>query len=451
MFVFRLDGTYHFYVSVHGECSSGGGRGEMKPGVRLSRGEWMLLLMLAAVQFTHLVDFMIVMPLGPQYMTKLGLTAEKFGWVVSVYGICASISGLLASSFMDRFDRKRSLLVLYSGFTLATFACAIASDYVPLLIARGLAGAFGGLMAANILAIVGDSIPYERRGTAMGIVMAGFSLALIVGVPAGLLSANRFGWWAPFVAIGSVATVVIVGLALVMPPLRGHLGKTAERPTVSIWHVFTGSNYVRAYSLSTALVFSSFVVGPFTAAYFVANVGIQQEHLAWIYVIGGIATLLTMMLIGRIADRFGKLRVFRVLALVTVVPLLLLTNLGSVGLPTAIAVSTLFMITTSGRMVPGTALITASAAPRFRGQFLSVNASIQQMAMGLAAALGGLIIGGGKEGQPLTNFHVVGYIATAFTVLSVILAGRLRRDQGDVAPDATAVEETEPLADAVPV
>ena len=415
---------------------------------RLTRAEWMLLLVLAAIQFTHLVDFMIVLPLGPQYIRVLKITPQEFGILVSVYGFSAGISGLLSALFVDRFDRKRAVLFLYAGFTVSTLLCAVAGNFWVLLAARALAGGFGGVVAANVLAIVGDVIPFSRRATAMGIVMSAFSLGLILGVPLGLHFAEEYGWWVPFAVLGALSAVVWVMVLFVLPPMRGHLDESTsgkrslEQALRDLLDVLTNPNHVRAYALMVALVLGVFMIVPYIATYMVANVGIDRSDLKWIYLCGGLTTICTVTVFGRLADRFGKLLVFRVMALFTVVPILLITNLPPAPLWVAIASSTLFMVTTSGRMVPAQALITACAQPQQRGSFLSVVSSVQQLASGVAAILGGMILGkaaGGEGGEvptdttaiePITGYVWVGLISAAFTVLSVILGGYLRAAPG---------------------
>jgi predicted MFS family arabinose efflux permease len=306
--------------------------------------------------------------------------------------------------------------------------------------ARAVAGGFGGLIAANVLAAVGDVFGAERRGTAMGIVMWGFSLATIAGVPAGLIVAEELNdWRAPFAGLAGLGLVLLILCWLWLPPLRGHLGPTGCPPRASLWQVLTHPNHLPAYALSTALVLSTFMVIPFLAAYLVDNVGRPKDELPLVYVVGGLTTLVSGPLIGWLSDRYGKLLMLRVLATLAVVPILVYTHLPPVSLPVALVVATLFMVLASGRMVPAMALITGCAEPHLRGGFLSVNASVQQMAMGLAAAVAGQLITEGPGGA-LEGFGTVGVLASAAALLSVILAGRLRTAPGGgSAPDAKAV------------
>jgi predicted MFS family arabinose efflux permease len=403
---------------------------------RLTRAEWLLLLVLAAVQFTHIIDFMIVMPLGPRYMEELQITPQEFGFMVSAYAFSASVAGLLAAWFIDRFDRKTALLGLYAGFTLGTLFCAIAPNYLLLLLARAVAGAFGGVSAACLMAVIGDVFPDSRRGTATGVIMSAFSVASIAGVPAGLYLAGLLGWRAPFAVLAAMGVPVLALMYQVLPPLRGHLAREHHGEDVSTWSVLVQPGHVRAYALMTMLVMSTFMIVPYMATYLVANTGRSEQELAHVYLWGGLTTLLTLTIIGRLADRFGKLPVFRVLALLTIVPILVVTNLPQVSLVQAVLVTTVFMVVSSGRMVPAMALITASAAPRVRGSFLSVNSAVQQTASGLAALVGGALLDKGPGGE-LTGFPLVGILATVAAVGSVWLGGQLRTAQGG--RDATIV------------
>jgi predicted MFS family arabinose efflux permease len=393
----------------------------------LTGREWLLLLVLSAVQFTHILDFVIVMPLGPQFKSDLNLNDQWFGFLVSAYAFSAALAGLLAAWFIDRFDRKTALLGLYAGFTVGTLCCGAAPNYPLLLAARALTGAFGGVVAACILAIVGDAFPGVRRGRAMGAIMSSFSVASIAGVPAGLYLANLVNWRAPFLALAGLSAAVSVLVGLTLPPMRGHLAR--GRTVSNLWGIFLEPAHLRAYLLMTAIVFSTFMIVPYLASYLVANTGRTNEELPYVYLGGGLATLVTMTFFGWLSDRLGKLLMFRTLAFFTLMTILLVTNLPSVALATVLTVCTLFMVTTSGRMVPAMALITASAAPLNRGGFLSVNASVQQTAMGLASALGGLMLGQGVHGE-ITGFPLVGGLACAATLASIWLAGRLQPADG---------------------
>jgi predicted MFS family arabinose efflux permease len=402
--------------------------------------EVLVLLVLAAVQFANVMDFMIIMPLGPQYRRDLHLNPQAFGWLVSVYGFSSSLSGLLAAWFLDRFDRKRTLLVLYGGFTAATLLCAASGDFYYLLAARGLAGVFGGVMGATVFAIVGDLFADARRGRAMGAVMAAFSVASIAGIPAGLQLAEWFGWWAPFAAIGMLCIPIWPLTWFVLPPLRGHLHRRHSNPLVEYVEILTRPTHLRSYLLTTLLVMSSLMVAPYLTTFLVANVGRATSEMFWIYLCGGLTALVTMTLIGWWADRWGKLPVFRLMAFSTAIPMLLLTNLPQgTGLGAVLLVTTLLFVTTSGRMVPGMAMITASATPRHRGSFLSVNTAVSHMALGLAPVVAGWVLGDTDSDAPLVHFPLIGVLAALTAIAAGFLGGWIQPAPGG--KDATTSVE----------
>lgn len=396
--------------------------GESKP-IR----ERLLLFVLAAIQFTAIVDFLIILPLGPQYMRVLGITPAQFGLIVSAYAISAGVSGIGTALFLDRFDRKRALLTLYFGFVVGTFFCAVAPTYRLLVVARAVAGAFGGVAGALILAIVGDVVPEQRRGAAMGMVMSSFSVASICGVPIGLLLASTFNWHVPFFALAGFSLFVLAAAARVLPSLRGHLVKAREQnPVTQIVAVLAHPDHQIAFVFMALLTFTGFIIFPNIANYMVMNVGLTERQLPLIYLAGGLCTVFSLNLIGKWADRAGKVRVFTLVSLSAVIPIIALTNLPRVPLVTALAVSTIFMVCMSGRMVPAMALMTASIEARYRGGFMSINSSVQQFASGLAAYASGRIMGQTAGGQ-LTHVHVLGIISIACALACIYLARHLKR------------------------
>ena len=408
---------------MNDEATAAAGKREALP--RLTAAEWVLLLVLAALGFTHNLDYMIMMPLMPYFQHEMDISERQFGLLVASYAFSAGVSGLLAALFIDRFDRKRALLWLYFGFMVGTLLCAVAPGHVSLLLARTVAGAFGGVVSAVVLAIIGDVFSDRRRGRAMGVVMTAFSLALIVGLPIGLTLADNYGWRTAFGALAGVSGVVLVMAWCVLPPLRGHLARGPSSAS-NLWAALSHPLHVRAYVLMIALVFSTLMIVPYLADYLVKNVGRPKTELRWIYLCGGLSTLLALPLVGRIADRLPKLMVFRTLAILAIIPALIVTHLPPVALLVTILVSSSFMVLTAGRMVPGMAMLTACALPRYRGSFMTINSSVQQVAAGLAAIAGGLILGDTKASEALTRFDLVGYLASGAMVVSVILAGRLR-------------------------
>jgi predicted MFS family arabinose efflux permease len=388
--------------------------------------ELALLFTLAAVQFTHIVDFMIMMPLGPQFMRLFGIGPQPFSMLVSSYTLAAAASGFVAAFWIDRCDHKRALLALYAGFIVATGLCGFAPSYAWLLAARVVAGAFGGVIGGLVFAIVADAVPYARRARATAIVAASFSLAAVAGVPLAIWLAVHFSWRTPFLALAALSVGVGVIALRLLPPLRAHLAHAQPRhPVEQLVRIFGVRNHLRAFALMITMMFAGFTVIPFIAPYTVANVGIAEADLALMYFAGGCATLVTAQVIGHLADRHGKKRVFTCVAIASIVPLLVTTHMPALPLAAVIACATLFFVLVTGRFGPAMALISGSAEPRLRGSFMSFNAAIQQLGSGLAATSAGLILGRAPDGT-LTHYGVVGWLAVGCTLLCVVLAQRIR-------------------------
>jgi len=414
-----------------------------RPKPAISRREWGLLLLLTAVQFTNVLDFVIIMPLAPLAKRDFHITSEQFGHAVAVYGFASFVGTLLAAKFLDRFGRKAALLSLYLGFTVSTLFCGLAPTYETLVIARAVTGLFGGVVGASVMAIIGDVFADYRRGTAMGAVMSAFAFASIVGVPLGLVLAENFGTGAPFIALALLSVLIWIGNVVVMPPLREHLSK--GHPPTSLWRLAAEPNHLVAYAFTVFLVLGSFCVVPYLADSMVANAGQRIENMKYVYLVAGLFTLVSTNVVGRVADRYGKLRVFRITGLAAIVTILLVTNLPPIPLWMAIAAATAFMVATSARMVPAMALVTRSAAPAVRGGFLSLNAAVQSAAMGLASLIGGALVGQTPDGR-LPGYPIVGLIAAGSAVLCLLLAGMLRSAEPAVvnvpAKEEAAVAET---------
>jgi MFS transporter, DHA1 family, inner membrane transport protein len=385
-----------------------------------------ILLLLAVVQFTNILDFMVIMPLGPQLMRLMAMTPAQFSHVVSSYTFAAGFSGILSAFFIDRFDRKRALLFVYVGFLVGTLACALAPGYLALVSARALTGAFGGVLGALTLAILGDLVPIERRGRGMGIIMTSFSFAAVVGVPTGLALANAFSWHAPFFLITGLGFPILIALGVLIPPLGAHLEKT-ERPP--LWGLFENlrrdKEQAFALSLTPTLLLGHFMIVPFMSPYLVSNVGLSEHDLTYIFFFGGGATLFSMPITGRLADRFGSVKIFTLIAALTTIPILAVTHMPRTALWPTLIISTIFFVMASARMVPAMTLVTEAVTPRWRGGFMSLNGSFQQLSAGLASIIAGVIISRGPDGQFL-HFHHAGYFAALTSVACIFISRRLR-------------------------
>ena len=393
--------------------------------IESKRRERLVLIILAAVQFTTIVDFMIVMPLGPQLMRTLRIGPTEFGLIVSSYTFAAGAAGLVAASIVDRFARRSAFMILYAGFLLGTLLCALAPTYQLLVVARIATGAFGGILGGMAMTIIGDVFPEHRRGRATGSLMTGFALASVAGVPLGLFLGTNYGWHVPFVAlaIGGLPALALTPFAL--PALDSHIHHAHPHPLRSLAATFSNANHLNAFALIVTLMVGGFTVFPYVSSYLVANVGMTEQQLPIIYIAGGALTLIAAPLIGRLADRFGKLTVYRTVCPISALLVLAVTHLPPVSAGLAAVAFGAMMVSNVGRMIPAMAMVTSSVEPKLRGGFLSANSSVQHIASGLGAYVGGAAItlsAGGK----LEHFGAVGWIAAAATLASLWLAGRLR-------------------------
>jgi predicted MFS family arabinose efflux permease len=389
--------------------------------------EKILLWTLAAINFTHIVDFMILMPLGPQLMRIFEITPKEFGLLVSSYTFSAGLSSFLGAFFLDKYDRRKILLWVFTGFLLGTLACALSPNYFILLISRVISGVFGGLTSALILAIVGDVIPDNRRGAAMGLVMAAFSVASVFGVPFGLFIASISNWHAPFFFLAAMAVVILYLIYKYVPHLTAHMVEKRLKPSpMEVVKRVTGNpNQMRAITLTIMMMFGQFTIIPFLSPYIVANVGFTDMELTYIYMAGGFFTIFTSPWVGRISDKYGKIKVFTVFMALNLIPLGIITHLQATPIVYVLMITTLFFVTSNGRMVPAAALITGTAKAENRGSFLSFNSAVQQLAAGLASFVAGMILAEGVNGE-LINYNIVGYLAIFFSIICIPLARRIK-------------------------
>lgn len=387
--------------------------------------------MLATMNFTHLVDFMIMMPLGDQLMKIFGITPQQFTVIVSAYTFSAGVSGFFSAFLIDRFDRKKALLTTYVGFTLGTLSVVLADSYELLVLARVFTGFFGGVIGALVLSIVSDLYTFKERGKAMGIVMAAFAMASVLGVPIGLYLASHFEWHTPFLFLGSLGLVISIVAFFVMPTMKGHIGESsAANPLQVLKNIFSDSNQVLALFMGFVLIMGQFMIVPFFAPYMISNVGFTEDNIALLYMFGGGAVMFTGPWVGRLTDRFGANRVFTIALLSSAIPILIFTNLPHVALYIALIVTTLFFVLANARMVPMQTMTTAAVSPQTRGSFMSVKSSFQQLSAGTASLVSGFIVVQAESGE-LMNFAYVGVISVIISLLSLLIAPRLKVAAGN--------------------
>lgn len=372
---------------------------------------------------------MIMMPLGPQLIRLLQISTNEFALLISSYTFAAAVSGLLAATYIDRFDRRKLMLVLYVFFILATLCCGLAPNYAALLIARALAGAFGGILGAMVQTVIADAIPFERRGQAMGTVMAAFSLSTVAGVPLGLLLANEIpsiGWRAPFFFIVLMAGGFLIVAYKVLPRMTEHMVRPRQGNIFQqIYRVAKEPNHLKAFAFIALQMMAGFSVIPYLALYMTTNIGLPESFITVIYLCGGAATFFTARLIGKMSDKYGKSRMFKWVALASFVPVLIATQLPPVPWWVALLNSTVFFILVSGRMVPAMAMISAAAVQQVRGTFMSLISSVQMLSSGLASLVAGVIVTQTPSGK-MVHYDIVGYLAVASGIAAIMLMQRLK-------------------------
>ncbi len=371
-----------------------------------------------------------MMPLGTEFIRALNINTHQFGLLLSSYTFAAA--GMLATYYVDRFERRQLLLGLYAFCILATIACGLAPDYESLFIARAFAGAFGGILGSLVQTIVADSIPFERRGKALGTVMSAFSVSTVAVVPLGLFLANQIpglGWLAPFFLIALVSAVILYLGYPNIPKIAGHVDHVHEGSRLSqIFKILIAPQNIKAFIFMALIMITGFSVIPYIALYLTANVGISNSYISLIYLCGGIATLMSSRFIGHMADKHGKVTVFRILAIVSLMSLLVPTNLPVTPLWIVLINSTEFFILVSGRMIPAMAMVSQLVENKVRGTFMSLIGSVQMLSSGIASVLAGWIVTIGPDGL-MQHYSLVGYGTAMCGLLTFWLVGYSHSDK----------------------
>jgi len=388
------------------------------------RRERAFLFLLAAVQFTHIVDFMILMPLGPRLMETFSITPQVFGGLVSAYTFSAGIASILAAMVVDRFDRKRALLVMYLGFAAGTLACGLAPNEHWLLLARILTGSFGGVVSSLILSLIPEAIPVTRRGAAMGTVMTSFSLASIAGVPIGLYLSNHFGWNAPFYMLAGLSLVMAAIAGFRMPSFPPRPRLPGQGPFADFGRILSIPIHWRAFGFTWLMMGSTFLVIPYISPILVSNGGVGNDQLFLVYLLGGTVTFFTMPYFGKLGDKKGLYPVYAMVSVAAMIPILFITHVGVWGLAVILPICMVFMSLVSGRAAPGMALVANVVEPRLRGGFMSLNTALQQLTSGVSSLIAGFMLTQLPGGR-LAGFDHVGYLACAVLLASVFLGGTL--------------------------
>jgi predicted MFS family arabinose efflux permease len=401
--------------------------------------ERLVLWLLALTQFTVIMDFMVMMPLAPQLMQAFSIEPAAVSGAVSAYAWCAGISGLAAAMYIDRFDRKKLLLTVFALFTLSNLACAAAPNFHVLVLSRAFAGLSGGILGAIVMAIIGDLIPANRRGAATGVVMTSFSIASVAGVPTGVMLAAHYGWASPFYILVLCSLPILLLAARVLPALDSHLPNRAPLSATlpNLIALYKKPMHLKAFLLSVVNMMTGMMVIPFISPVLVSNVGLQPAEITYVYLAGGLATFFTARKIGKWSDRYGAQKVYRIVSLLFILPVLFITHIPVIPLVGVMLFFPFFMVLASGRNIPMQALMTTVPEPTRRGAFLSANAAIQQVGTGVGALLGGLTLHTQASGH-ISGYGLNGWIAAGLALLTVLWVGQVRGAATVAAPVADA-------------
>ena len=400
----------------------------IKSPIKFTGYQKLVITLLALTQFTVVLDFMVMSPLGDMLMKSMEIKPAQFGFAVSAYAFSAGISGLLTAGFADRFDRKKLLLFFYIGFIAGTLFCGLTNSYIMLIAARIVTGLFGGVIGSISLAIVADLFPLDQRGRVMGFMQMGFAASQVLGIPIGLYIANNWGWQAPFLMIVGIATIVWFFIIARLQPINKHLALQKDRSAIThLWHTIAKRDYRIGFLATAMLSLGGFMMMPWGSAFAINNLHVTQQQLPFLFMVAGISTLIIMPLIGRLSDQVDKFKIFAMASAWMIVMVLIYTNLSVVPFWFILLMNILFMIGIMSRMVPAMALTSSLPKMEDRGAYMSVSSSLQQVAGGLAAAVGGMIVVQKTKFSPLEHYNTLGYVIVGLSLVSVYMLYRVSR------------------------
>ena len=381
----------------------------------------LVIVLLALTQFTVVLDFMVMSPLGDMLMKSMDLTTSQFGFAVSGYAISAGVSGLLTAGFADRFDRKKLLLFFYIGFIAGTLFCGLATTYFMLLAARIITGVFGGVIGSISMAIMADLFPLHQRGRAMGFMQMGFGASQALGIPISLYIANHWGWQSPFLMIVGLATIIWLAVMMKLRPVIKHLELKTEKTAIThLWHTVKERKYRTGFLLTALLSLGGFMMMPWGSAFAVNNLHVSYDQLPILFMASGVAALIIMPLVGKLSDKIDKVKIFTVAALSMMVIIVIYTNLGPIPFFLILTLNILMMTAIMSRIIPSMSLVSALPKMQDRGAFMSINSSLQQIAGGIAAGIGGLIVVQRTKTSPLQHYDILGYVIVVIIILNII-------------------------------
>lgn len=387
-----------------------------------------MIVILAIMQFTVVLDFVIISPLGDALMKSLDMDTKRFGTVVSAYAFSAGIAGILAAGFADRFDRKKMLLFFYTGFLVGTLFCGFATNFWSLFIARIITGLFGGVMISIVLAIVTDLFELNQRGRVMGFVQMAFAASQIMGVPAGLYLANHFGWEYSFFMIVVLGLAIWFWIFIQMKPINAHLSlQKKQNPIQHLFKTLANTKYQTGLLAIAFLSIGGFMIMPFSSAFLVNNILITEDELPLVFLFTGLSTIVIMPIIGKLSDRFNRFQVFLWGSVLTVIMALIYTHLTPVPLWQVVVVNMILFMGIMGRAIPANTLNTAVPELADRGAYMSITSSMQQFAGGIGALIAGYIVVQPDKSSPLQHFDTLGIVVSIVTLICLWFVFRVYR------------------------
>ncbi|MCC9043782.1 MFS transporter [Myroides sp. M-43] len=390
--------------------------------------EKFVIFILAITQFTVILDFMVMAPLGDLLLKSLSMSTKDFGIAVSAYAFSAGAAGLLTAGFADKYDRKKLLLFFYIGFIIGTLLCGLANSYITLVLARIFTGLFGGVIGSISMAIITDIFSLKQRGRVMGFVQMGFGASQVLGIPIGLYIANKWYWEAPFFMIVGLSVIIAMAIGLYLKPVNEHLNTQPQKKAIAhLWHTVKNKDYRIGFMSITMLSVGGFMMMPFGTIFAVNNLGVHPDQLPIMFMISGVASLTLMPFIGRLSDRVSKFKLFAVASIWLMTVCVVYTNLFHIPFWLVIAINILMMIGIMSRMVPSSALNSAVPDTQDRGAYMSITSSLQQISGGIAAAIAGMIVYQEHENSPLINYDIVAYVLVGVSILSIILMSRVNK------------------------
>lgn len=386
----------------------------------------LVIILLAFLQFTIVLDFMVLAPLGDFLMKSLAMSPKGFGLVVSSYAFSAGASGILAAGFADKFDRKKILLFFYAGFIVGTLCCALSTTYEMLLGARIVTGLFGGVIGAISMTIVTDIFAAHQRGRVMGFIQMAFAASQVLGIPIGLYLANLWGWHAAFLMIVILAVLIGVVVLVKVKPIDKHLAIQSDKsPFLHLWHAVSNRSYQTGFIATAFMSVGGFMLMPFGSAYLINNINITQEELPLVFMFTGLASIVIMPLVGKLSDQFDKFTIFAGGSVLAIIMILIYVNLSPIPLWQVVVINMILFMGIMSRMIPATTLTMSIPDLKDRGAFMSVNASLQQMAGGIAALCAGLIVTQETKSSPLRHYDTLGVVVSVLIVFCIFFVYRV--------------------------